>query len=264
VYTCRLDALSSSWSKVTLITRTLKSTSFARLAGSVFATGLSTPHGLAVDSGGNLYVANYGNDTTTPGTMSVIETTCNTVVTATVPVEHNPVAFGLFIDGSAGAPPPVEPPPTNLHVTGMEVTQAIQDLANSVPLVSGRRTFVRVYVQSDGPAVPGVTATLSGAGTILAPGAPGGAVTVPLGSLVPVNPYGPRITVRPLPKRSILRSRSFMTFADKPVDARSNALGRLHPSARSRRSPTDHLHPTMLSTIEATGMALASCVTGVA
>jgi len=34
---------------------------------------------------------------------------------------------------------------TDLVVTGMEVTQSIQDLNNSVPLIAGKRTFVRLY-----------------------------------------------------------------------------------------------------------------------
>jgi YVTN family beta-propeller protein len=159
----------------------------------------SSPIGVAVTPDGTrVYVANLGNDSSTPGTVSVIETTCNSVIgTATVPVENNPIAFGIFIRPGAALPPVVEP--NHLRVTGMEVTQGIQDLANSVPLVSGRRTFVRVYVQSDGPDVEGVTATLSGAGFFTTIG---GDVTVPLGSLVPVNPNGPRITVRPDPKRS--------------------------------------------------------------
>lgn len=53
-------------------------------------------------------------------------------------------------------------PFTNLRVTAIEVTQGIQDLARSVPLVEGRRTAVRVHVRSDGPAVTGVTARLTG------------------------------------------------------------------------------------------------------
>src|SRR4051812_23036714 len=33
-----------------------------------------------------------------------------------------------------------------LHLDGIEVTQAIQDLSGSVPLISGKRTVVRVYL----------------------------------------------------------------------------------------------------------------------
>jgi hypothetical protein len=38
----------------------------------------------------------------------------------------------------------------NLEVTGIEVTQGIQNLANSMPLVADRRTYARVYVKIDG------------------------------------------------------------------------------------------------------------------
>jgi len=53
-----------------------------------------------------------------------------------------------------------ELPKTNMRVTDIEVTQGIQDLTNSVPLIDGKRTFARVYVESDGPDVSGVTAWL--------------------------------------------------------------------------------------------------------
>jgi hypothetical protein len=39
-------------------------------------------------------------------------------------------------------------PPTDLVIDGMEITQGIQDLDNSVPLVAGKRTFVRLYGRS--------------------------------------------------------------------------------------------------------------------
>jgi hypothetical protein len=38
----------------------------------------------------------------------------------------------------------------NLEVTGIEVTQGIQNLENSMPLVADRRTYARVYVKIDG------------------------------------------------------------------------------------------------------------------
>jgi len=49
-------------------------------------------------------------------------------------------------DGLAASPGPFP----NLAVTAIEVTQGIQDLGNSMPLVAGRRTYVRVYVRSEG------------------------------------------------------------------------------------------------------------------
>ena len=90
----------------------------------------------------------------------------------------------LRLPNNAGALPVY-----NLSVTGMEVTQAIQNLNNDVRLIKKKRTFVRVYVRADGVAVPGVTAYLT------APGVDG---TV----LLPINPAGTHITIRPNPSRA--------------------------------------------------------------
>ena len=49
---------------------------------------------------------------------------------------------------------------SNIRITGIEVNQAIQSDTQSVPLIRGKRTAVRVYVQSDGVAVDGVMAHL--------------------------------------------------------------------------------------------------------
>jgi Viral BACON domain len=81
-------------------------------------------------------------------------------------------------------------PQINMRVTGIEVTQGIQNLSNSVGLIKKRRTFVRFYVKSDGAAVPGVTARLS------APALGFGA------QVSPVNPVGTTITVRGTPSRN--------------------------------------------------------------
>ncbi|GAB4274790.1 MAG: BACON domain-containing carbohydrate-binding protein [Deferrisomatales bacterium] len=93
-------------------------------------------------------------------------------------------------------PKDAEPLP-NLRVTGVEVTQAIQDPANSVRLIQNRRTFVRVFVRSDGAPVPGVTAHLYRVGPF----------GLPVGDpLVPVNPVGPHLTVQSSPDRSNLNA----------------------------------------------------------
>jgi YVTN family beta-propeller protein len=135
-----------------------------------------------------------------PSPVLVLNTACNEVSTAiTVGTYH--LGLGNFIaPATVPLPPPGPPATSNLRITGMEVTQGIQDTANSVPLVSGRRTFVRVYVQSDGPVVPGVTATLTGLGFVCA-NPTCGQVGTQLGPLIPANTVGPRITVRADPKR---------------------------------------------------------------
>ncbi len=79
-------------------------------------------------------------------------------------------------------------PLTNMRITGMEITQGIQRPDNSIRLIEKKRTFVRVYVKSDGPPIPGVTANLIGmSGDKL------------LGDLVPVNSIGTNLTVDPAP-----------------------------------------------------------------
>ncbi len=77
----------------------------------------------------------------------------------------------------------------NLSITGIEVTQGIQNLNNGIFLVQDKRTFVRVYVKSSGANVTGVTGLLS-------------AVGLPDEPLQPINPTGTTITVRANPSRN--------------------------------------------------------------
>ncbi len=79
-------------------------------------------------------------------------------------------------------------PVVNMYFTGMEVTQGIQNLANSVLLVKGKRTFVRLYVKSAGPSVSDVSARLYSPQFDT--------------YLQPVNPVGTKITVRTNPSRA--------------------------------------------------------------
>lgn len=80
---------------------------------------------------------------------------------------------------------------TNVRVTGLEITQGIQKPDNSVLLIQDKRTFVRLFVQSDGPNVSGVTAVLDG----------NGGTCGYLGELLPANPIGTNITVPASPQR---------------------------------------------------------------
>lgn len=81
----------------------------------------------------------------------------------------------------------------DFEATGLEVTQAIQDLNNSVLLVSGKRTYVRLHVRSNAQGDQGpVKARLTGWDGF-----------VNLGSIKPNNPGG-TITVRQTPNRSQL------------------------------------------------------------
>lgn len=74
-------------------------------------------------------------------------------------------------------------PGPDMRITGIEVTQAIQDLNNSVQLVANKRTYVRVHVSSPS-SISDVSANLSarrGSTTLyptLLPGNPGADITV--------------------------------------------------------------------------------------
>ena len=130
--------------------------------------------------------------------VAVIDAATNMVV-GDVPVGQSPWALGVFISpGALVAPPPGAP----IRVTGIELTQGIQDLDNSVTVIYGKRAFARVYVKSDAADIPNVTASLSGLGAYTDGG--GGVVEVPLGPLVPSNKGGPRISVKASPKRNIV------------------------------------------------------------
>jgi YVTN family beta-propeller protein len=153
----------------------------------------ASPHSVAVDRA-HIYVTvmDGGGSQGYIGHLWVFDAATNAFVQEQ-PVGAIPAGVATFIN-------PVSPPPSaNVRVTAMEVTQGVQDLAQSVTLVAGRRTFVRVHVQADGPAVPNVTATLFGVGLRCTPTSCEGDV---LGSLVPVNAVGTRLTVKPSPKRS--------------------------------------------------------------
>lgn len=104
----------------------------------------------------------------------------------------------------------------DMRVTAIEVTQAIQDLNNSVDLVAGKRTFVRVHVSSP-QARSGVTATLTGrrGATTFTP------------ALTPINPGG-TITVKPLPDRGQLND----SFLFELPATWTNGTGSLQLTAR--------------------------------
>lgn len=189
VYTVNLDSFSGSQSSVSVIDAA---------SNTVLATvpvGLGAEEVAVHPAGTFVYVTNG-----LAGTLSVIDAATNTV-TATVPVGSFPhgiaIATGVVPLPPGGGGTPL---PSNLQVTDVEITQGIQDLDNNVPLISGRRTFVRVHARADAP-VANVTATLNGAVTTC----PGGQCSTRLlGSLTPINTVGPRLTIRPLPMRSNL------------------------------------------------------------
>lgn len=51
-------------------------------------------------------------------------------------------------------------PMTNMRIEGLEINQAIQNDGNTVPLIRGKQTVVRLFASSDGEDITGVTARL--------------------------------------------------------------------------------------------------------
>ena len=85
--------------------------------------------------------------------------------------------------------------PVDIRVTGLEITQGIQNLANDMPLVEGRETYLRAYVAAD-QFVSGVRAQL----VRLVNGVPQGLV---------VNAGNPTLTARPDGGKRIHSDQSF-------------------------------------------------------
>ena len=155
---------------------------------------------LAINPAGTRLYVNIAQETSETS-LAVIDTGCNTPLSTL----QKSVAGGqyqeLYFAPALAAPPGGPAAATHVQITGIEVTQGIQDLDNSVPLVTNRRTFVRVHVKSDGPVVNGVTAILSGIGNIFCKPLQCPPVGETLTPLVPVNTVGTRIAVGPTPKR---------------------------------------------------------------
>ncbi len=96
-------------------------------------------------------------------------------------------------------PPPPAAPPPGVEITGIEVTQGIQDLDNSVRLVQRKRTVARVHVKrAPGFTNQPMTMYLYGIGlTCGLEGCNGGT----LGSIIPSNRSGPSLVVPESPRR---------------------------------------------------------------
>lgn len=107
-------------------------------------------------------------------------------------------------------PPPPPPPPPGVEITGIEVTQGIQDLDNSVRLVERKRSVARVYVKR----APGFTSqpltmylygirsscTMTGCGSGY------------LGSIIPSNAAGPLLVVPEAPRRKRIGDSFYFTL----------------------------------------------------
>lgn len=99
------------------------------------------------------------------GTTLVRPTFSPTNETASIPSLSTPTPIlTLPVNATLASPGPFISSTTNLKVTGMEISQGMQNLNNDMPLVDGRRTIVRVYVKNSGlsTSVSGVNARLYG------------------------------------------------------------------------------------------------------
>jgi hypothetical protein len=113
----------------------------------------------------------------------------------------------------------------DMGITAIEVTQAVQDLNNSVDLVANKRTYVRVHVSSP-TAISNVTASLAGQR--------GGSTLFP--TLTPGNPGG-TITVRPAPDRGQINDSFWFELPSSWLGAGSLTLtARLDP-ANAKNDP---------------------------
>ena len=101
-------------------------------------------HGIAVDASGNAYVTGWTDSSDFPAVVGP-------------DTSHNGGDGDAFV-AKVGA--------GGLSISHIEVTQATQDANNSVPLIAGKPTFVRVYVDCGAgcASLPNVTGVLRGYG----------------------------------------------------------------------------------------------------
>lgn len=118
-------------------------------------------------------------------------------------------------------PTPTALPDVDLVADAIEVTQAVQDLGNSVRLVAGKRTWVRLHAH----AVSGLYSTTA---RLVAEK---GNSTV---TLQPLNPGG-TITVRPAPNRGVLDHAFLFLLPGGFDDGTVTLRGDINP----RRSPAE-------------------------
>jgi len=117
---------------------------------------------------------------------------------------------------------------TDLVIDNIEVTQVVQDLNNGVPLVAGKRTFVRVYTHSTSGTWP-TTATLKLQ------------YNANVTTLLPIPPGGPLINVRTAYNR-LLPSHTFLFELPKSYTYATNLFltAEINPNLRWHpRSPLE-------------------------
>ncbi|MFK7802167.1 MAG: hypothetical protein AB8G95_11080 [Anaerolineae bacterium] len=85
--------------------------------------------------------------------------------------------------------------PINISLSDMIVVQAVQNDKNEVPLVEGKRTYVRVLAETDGESAEGVTAHLYRINPLND--------QIMDGPLIPINKTGPYQTIKDEPREGL-------------------------------------------------------------
>ncbi|MBM3190325.1 MAG: hypothetical protein FJZ90_16600, partial [Chloroflexi bacterium] len=143
--------------------------------------------------------------TATPTDTPFLRPTLTRTPTATP--THTP--YKLPTNTHTPTPSPTATPRTDLSIIGLEVTQGIQDMGNSVPLLRGKRTYLRAHVKTNDLAHSGVLGEFAFYS--------GGSWS----ALTPADNPGGRITVRRIPDRAN-REHSFYIEVPYPVTLSSS------------------------------------------
>jgi hypothetical protein len=104
--------------------------------------------GLTVDASGNILLTAEIVLGQNPGILFSFNPTSG-VCTKVTDFAVRAGELGDSITQVAVVPTPVTQPPVDLSIATMEVTQAIQNFANDVPLVQDKTTYVRIYPKVD-------------------------------------------------------------------------------------------------------------------
>lgn len=138
--------------------------------------------------------------------------------------------------GYAGAAPPTDP--IDLVANRLEVTQAIQDLNNSVRLVAGKRTFVRFHVSANKGAYPSFARL-----QVQSDGKP------PIW-ISPINPSAGHINVRHQPARAFLNDAFLFELPTNYVVGSVTLTAEVNPETpwRSRSPQESNLANNSVST----------------
>jgi hypothetical protein len=107
---------------------------------------------------------------------------------------------------------------TRFKFMGLEITQAIQDLDNTVPLIAGKRTFARAYLRVEGPtsAIREVSGVLTACRPVLRAG-----LFLECGASLPIDPTSSSAVLQSL-NRITVNSSTDITVKRQDINASLN------------------------------------------